>query len=289
MAVINTNTQIYKYTITYISIEHFHNLICLKQKMDMKEEIKNQAKCMNKEQIIELADKFETKDFIKDDPIQFPHKYNSVQDIEISGFITAWLSFGNRKLFIRVCDKINDSFQTAGGPYKYILGDDWKKHKDCNDTLYRWENKKDLYNICFTLNKLYTTYPTMEEMVINNTSKFKPDNQNVYVKILYNYFSNCQKIGSKSSACKRLHMFLRWMIRKNSPVDIGIWKKISAEYLQIPLDVHSFNTARNFGFTTATTPSAKAVYEITNNFKNIFPDDPARGDFVLYGYDLSQK
>ncbi len=244
---------------------------------------------MDNKQIIELADKYETKEFINDDPIQFPHRYSSIQDIEISGFVTAWLSFGNRKLFIRVCNIIDDAFQKAGGPYKYILGDSWNVYKDSNETLYRWEKKKDFYDMCFSLHKLYITYYTMQEMVVKTSSKFKPYYQNVYVQALYNYFDNCGKIGSKTSACKRLHMFLRWMVRKNSPVDIGIWNDIDAEYMQIPLDVHSFNTAREFGYTRSTTPSAKAVFEITYNFKSIFPKDPSRGDFVLYGYDLSKR
>lgn len=238
---------------------------------------------MYKKQIKAWAEKYETTEFILTDPIQIPHRYTNKNDIEITAFITAWLSYGNRKAFLSVLNNI-DSKEFIGEPYQYILSLNWQRFKDSDTCLYRFYKWKDFYAICVHLHQIYSTSVDMENYL------YKHNADTELCKSLSQAFDGVKGIPhNNSSACKRLNMFLRWMVRQNSPVDFGIWKSFNAECLIIPLDTHVFRVATELGLTKRKVADMKTAKEITNALKVVFPHDPCKGDFALYGFGVNAK
>lgn len=237
-----------------------------------------------KKQLIDWADRYETETFIPDDPISFPHRWKEKQDIEISAFITAWFSFGSRKQIRGICEMTDKFFQTSGSPLLYIRSCDWQQYENNRTTLYRWLKWHDFYRICRLLHSLYSDYPDMETMVLETRNTASPKNgQSPMVLSLCSYFKGCSHFGSESSACKRINMFLRWMVRQGSPVDFGLWTHCDSRELIIPLDTHVGEIARQLGITQRKSNDLKMALEITEAMKQVFPDDPVKGDFALFG------
>jgi uncharacterized protein (TIGR02757 family) len=237
---------------------------------------------MIKKQIIAWAAEYETTDFILTDPIQIPKRYSEKRDIEIAAFVTSWLAYGNRKAFLSVLDKI-DSQLFEGKPYEYILSGKWRTDKDAELNLYRFYKWVDFYNLCDVLHAIYTEYADMETCLCS-------DKKLTASHALMHRFKDVKGIPSNgSSACKRLHMFLRWMVRQDSPVDFGIWNNFSPADLIIPLDTHVYRMALELGLTERKTADMKTAIEITTALKKIFPHDPCKADFALYGYGVNNK
>ncbi len=237
---------------------------------------------MNTSKIIAWAAEYETTDFIQHDPIQIPKRYTQKRDIEIVAFVTAWLAYGNRKAFLKVLDKI-DLELFEGKPYEYIMSGKWKTSKDAELCLYRFYKWVDFYNLCDELFAVYSEFEDMETCLASYTEL------SVLQAIMLRFADVKGVPTTKNSACKRLNMFLRWMIRRDSPVDFGIWKKFSPADLIIPLDTHVYRMALELGLTERKTPDMKAAIEITDALKRIFPADPCKGDFALYGYGVNNK
>jgi len=237
---------------------------------------------MNKQRIIAWANQYETPDFMLNDPIQIPKRYTRKQDIEIAAFITSWLSYGNRKSLLTVLNKIDNGL-FEGKPYEYIMSGKWKTVKDAELNLYRFYKWLDFYNLCDALHGIYTEYSDMEECLCTYTEL-------TAIQAIMLRFVDVKGIpANASSACKRLNMFLRWMIRKDSPVDFGIWLRFSPADLIIPLDTHVYRIGLELGLTQRKCPDMITAIEITNALKQIFPNDPCRGDFALYGYGVNNK
>lgn len=237
---------------------------------------------MNTPQIIAWATAYETPDFILTDPIQIPKRYHEKRDIEIAAFVTSWLAYGNRKAFLSVLDKI-DTELFEGKPYEYILSGKWQTDKDADKNLYRFYKWVDFYNLCDALHSIYTVHTDMEACLCA-----KPTLSAVEAIMLH--FKDVKGIPSNgSSACKRLHMFLRWMVRTDSPVDFGLWKSFSPADLIIPLDTHVYRMALELGLTERKSADMKTAIEITAALKKIFPHDPCKADFALYGYGVNNK
>lgn len=250
-----------------------------------------------KEQLRYLADKYETKDFIEADPIQFPRKFcidtdyaglimDDKRNVEISGFITAWLSYGNRTQIIKTVEKLHTLM--GWKPYDYLMRQEWREFKNSNARLYRFNNTygyfHDLLQRLFTV---YTFWDSLEDAVLDE--KFNLSGKTPYIFQLQTIFFAVFGIPttSEKSACKRLAMFLRWMIRRNSPVDMGIWERCQPEKLIIPLDTHVHRQALNLGITKRKSADMRTAQEITDYFSDIFPGDPAKGDFALFGYGVN--
>lgn len=228
-----------------------------------------------------MADKYETADFIASDPVQFPRRYSG-RDAEVSGFITSWLSFGNRKAIIGAAERMDREF--GGSPYGWLTDRQYVKYKGNPKKVYRFLSYHDLYNLCSRLNALYMGFETMEDVVL--TSPKRPP----VVKLAY-LFSGINGIPvcvEGGSACKRLSMFLRWMVRKDSLVDLGIWQRVDPKDLIIPLDVHVHNAALELKLTRRSKADMRAAMEITEAMRQVFPEDPVRGDFALFGYDIEK-
>lgn len=239
------------------------------------------------------AEQYETVDFINADPVQIPHRYDSRVNIEISAFVTAWIAWGNRKQIIKKADFIDREI-FKGEPYHYIVGNtvergnrpEWKQYKGSTDCLYRTFTFGDFHDLCARLCDIYTSSENMEAAI----KKAHETNGETALATLQSLFGSVNGIPDfeTQSACKRLCLFLRWMCRKGSPVDFGLWDVCDPRNLIIPLDTHVHQQAIRLGLTKRRTPDLRTAIEITDRFAEVFPDDPAKGDFSLFGYGVNK-
>lgn len=239
------------------------------------------------------AEQYETADFINADPVQIPHRYDSRLNIEISAFVTAWIAWGNRKQIIKKADFIDREI-FKGEPYYYIVGNtverenrpEWEQYKGSTDCLYRTFTFGDFHDLCARLYDVYTSAENMEAAI----KKAHETNGETALATLQSLFGSVNGIPDfeTQSACKRLCLFLRWMCRKGSPVDFGLWDVCDPRNLIIPLDTHVHKQAIRLGLTKRRTPDLRTAIEITDRFAEVFPDDPAKGDFSLFGYGVNK-
>ncbi len=234
------------------------------------------------------AEKYNTKEFIEKDPIQFPHRFTDKRDIEISAFLTAWISFGRRSHILAKAEEMHELMNQQ--PHTFIREAQFAeihRRAECEgsrNTFYRFYTYADLFILCKRLHHIYTEYESMEDALIAMYSESS-------IRKLQMLFASIKGIPvlDSTSACKRLAMFLRWMVRRDGIVDFGIWKHLSPAELIIPLDTHVFQISRTLGLTTRKTADWKTATEITENLKTIFPEDPCLGDFALFGYDVTNS
>ena len=173
-----------------------------------------------KELLIRLADRYETEEFIKDDPIQFPHEVakrgGSRRDIEISAILSSWMAYGKREQF---CNRLGTLHHLMGyKPFEYLCSQSWRIFKDSNETMYRFNTYHDFYTLFDNLRiyyfDIYKSHSIGEILRQSNDPLQK----------LITLFDNIKGFPiNDKSACKRLNMLLRWMARKDSPVVLGLW------------------------------------------------------------------
>ena len=238
------------------------------------------------------AEQYETAEFVKNDPVQIPRRYDSRVNIEISAFVTAWIAWGNRKQIIKKADFIDREI-FHGAPYHYIVGTDtqgaapeWRQYKDSPESFYRTFTFADFHDLCARLYDVYTSAESMEAAI----KKTHETNGETALSTLQSLFGSVNGIPDfeTQSACKRLCLFLRWMCRKGSPVDFGLWTVCEPRNLIMPLDTHVHKQAIQLGLTTRRTPDLRTAIEITDRFAEIFPDDPTKGNFALFGYGVNK-
>ena len=240
-----------------------------------------------------------TKDFIGLDPVQFPRLFSKREDIEIAAFLSATIAWGRRDLILRSAKKM---FSYIGpSPYDYVMAGDYKNLK--NGNIHRTFFENDLKYFCRGFKQIYSTYGSLENLFTASHSdvwkgfyvfrqQMAGANKGQYSKHIAdpgNYIE-ASSIGScaaskdseNGSACKRLNLALRWLIRKG-PVDLGLWKTIKPESLFIPLDVHVARTARKLGLLERKSNDKKAVIALTEKLREFCPLDPIKYDFALFG------
>ncbi len=220
-------------------------------------------------QLLAWAGEYHCAAFIQDDPVQFPHRYMRKQDIEISGLLTAIMSFGNRKQILKKADELHRLM--GDSPYQYVLSCQWKEDFQLTDrSFYRMLSYAD-FHVCFA--RLYAAYSRFDSL---------EDALSVYSGTPMEKLCAFLEVSAKSPQ-KKLNMFLRWMIRKESEVDFGIWKSFDCRDLLIPLDTHVCRVAYLLGLTDTETFSLKNARNITSVLAEVFPNDPCLGDFALFG------
>jgi len=240
-----------------------------------------------KRQIIQELDywynKTCNKDFIKNDPVQFPHRYKKRKDIEIAAFLSATIAWGRRDLILRSAEKM---FALIGqSPYDYVMSGEYKKLK--NKNIHRTFFESDLKYYCRGLKHCYTLYGCLEKLfmctddVWEGISLFRMEMAIANDEDFSKHISNPGMLDNNGSACKRLNLALRWLVRKG-PVDLGIWKSIKPSALYIPLDVHVARSARRLGLLKRKYNDKKAVIELTLKLREFCPDDPVKYDFALF-------
>lgn len=244
--------------------------------------------------IEELVREYETANFIKDDPVQFPHRYNrSRQDSEIAGFIASLLAYGNRKVFIK---KLNELFCNIAQnePYNFIMNFEPGVLGNFN---YRFGTTDDFAQVFKIMRNLYEKDGGLEALFKYGYKN--PQEGNMFIPVCdYFYSRAADKAGQgfyfmipnprNGGAMKRMCMYLRWMVRKGV-VDLGLWNFIPASELLIPLDVHVGRISREMGLLTRKANDFKAVLELTNKLKEFDAQDPVKYDFAMFGYGVTHK
>ncbi len=230
---------------------------------------------------------YNNKDFINTDPIQFPHKYSNKQDIEISAFLTATITWGKRALIIESAKDMHEKMGSS--PYDYIMGKGYERLGESN--IHRTFFEHDMAYMCRGLHAIYNKYDDLELLFKSHL----PANDRIWNSILvfrnYMIYANgeisCRSLKHISnpvkSACKRLHLALKWLVRNDGIVDLGLWKSISPAELQMPLDVHVTNIGRELGLLVRKQNDRKAVEELTTELRKYNPNDPTIYDFALFG------
>jgi len=230
---------------------------------------------------------YNQKVFIESDPIQVPHMFSKKEDIEISSFLTATIAWGQRKTIIKNAFKMMELLDNS--PHEFVLNSTEKeinklfiKHRTFNEIDFRYFIKK--------LKIIYKQYDNIEMIFYNNIKNNNLHNSIHKFRSLFFDFDFPQRttkhIGDpfNGSACKRINMFLRWMVRNDkNGVDFGIWTKISPSLLSCPLDIHSGRVARKLGLLKRKQNDHKAVIELDKFLRNLDPLDPVKYDFSLFG------
>ena len=239
----------------------------------------------------EKVAQYNNKDFIKNDPVQFPHLFSDRRDIEISALLAATIAWGNRAMIIKSCNRM--LFGIMGGkPYDYIMKGEWNTLAE-RENIHRTFFAGDLKYLCAGLKNIYEKHGSMEPLFVGNDmwsgiATLREELSAANAGATTRHVSNpIAAKGKPASACKRLHMMLRWLSRNDGIVDLGIWSNISPSQLMIPLDVHVARTARNLGLITRKQNDRKTVEELTARLREFSPDDPVRYDFALFGVGVS--
>jgi uncharacterized protein (TIGR02757 family) len=226
--------------------------------------------------------------FIATDPISIPHKFQKKEDIEIVGFLIATIAWGNRKSILNNGEKLCKILQFE--PYDFILNHTESDLENCNGFVHRTFNAHDLKYFIKALKYIYTKHQGLESVFCKHQIKDSLQPAIHEFKTIFFQLDHEQRTEKhvsdpeKNSAGKRINMFLRWMIRKDTNgVDFGIWDSISPSILSCPLDVHSGRIARELGLLNRKQNDAKAVKELDTNLRRLDPMDPVKYDFALFG------
>lgn len=240
----------------------------------------------------ELVQRYETPDFIKDDPIQFPHRFSKKEDIEIAGFLASIFAYGKREVFIKKLDILFEKMNNQ--PHNFILDFD-KSNTVLNDFDYRFSVGVDIVQIVLILKELYKSGESLEKLFAHGYSQ-KGIKQSLQGVVDYFYartqlpvtkgFYHLLPNPAKNSACKRLHMLLRWFVRGGC-VDLGIWKFMDKSELLIPLDVHVAKVSRNLGILSRNQNDFGAVLELMETLRKFDPKDPVKYDFAMFGFGVN--
>lgn len=249
-----------------------------------------------KTKLDKYVEEYETKDFIKNDPIQFPHRFTSLNDIEIAGFLAAMFAYGKREAFI---DKLNILFNIMDNkPYEFVKNFD-KKNCCLKGFGYRFAKDSDFIEVFSVLNQLYSEKESIKSLFAYSYDQTKEIKGMLQGVIGYFYARvDAKKAGAgfyhllpnpaKGSAIKRLNMLLRWFVREGE-VDLGIWKFIDKSGLLIPLDIHVSRLSRELNLLKRAQNDFKSVIELTSELKKLDAKDPVKYDFALFGYGVNNK
>lgn len=244
-------------------------------------------------QILTLLDQkvaqYNNPDFIKSDPISIPHMFTQKEDIEISGFLTAILSWGRRTAILKSAKQLMTLMDNSPNNFLINAGD--KEFMRFEKFVYRTFNSDDCLFLITALRNIYLRSGGLET-VANEAFSVNKSIQDVIVGLRNAIIQTPHLTRSEKhlanpitgSAAKRINMFLRWMIREDDcGVDFGLWKDIPQSNLMCPLDVHSGNVARKLGILTRKQNDWKAVAELTKQLRSFDPEDPVKYDFALFG------
>jgi uncharacterized protein (TIGR02757 family) len=231
--------------------------------------------------------------FIKDDPIIIPHLFTKKQDIEIAAFFAAIFAWGNRKTIINKSKELMQLMDMQ--PHAFCLSQDLERLKRLLGFKHRTFNATDLLYFVEFLQYHYRSNESLETAF----TKWGTDVEQMLTGF-HHYFFSLEDVPSrtkkhiatpeKKSNCKRLNMFLRWMVRDdNKGVDFGIWKKIKSSELICPVDVHVARVANRFNLLHRKQTDWNSAIELTEQLKTFDPNDPVKYDFALFGLGVMEK
>lgn len=234
------------------------------------------------------AARYNTPDFIDADPVQFPRRFSDKRDIEIAALLSSTIAWGNRKMICRSAEKMLSLMDNQ--PYNYIMEKGYEDLPEGN--IHRTFFNRNLRHYLRGLHAVYSRYGSLEDFTVACGAP-KAEAPSWYLAEALNRIlaeanggesdCRCLPLGLDKSALKRFNMALRWLIRDDGIVDIGIWKAINPAQLFIPLDVHVGNVSRDLGLLTRKANDRKSVELLTDTLRTLRPDDPVIYDFALFG------
>lgn len=255
---------------------------------------------MNNQKILDLKDfldkkveQYNTPTFIENDPISIPHSFSKKQDIEIMGFFAAIFAWGQRKTIINKSKELAQRMDND--PYNFICQHQDSDLKNMLGFKHRTYNDTDLLYTIHFMKQHFLQSDTLEDAFI---SDHVYDTESALVHF-HNYFFSLADAPERTkkhiptpkrgSACKRLNMYLRWMVRKDTKgVDFGIWSKLSPAQLICPLDLHVERTAQKLQLLNRDKADWKAAIELTDNLRIMDKEDPIKYDFALFAISIEE-
>ena len=243
------------------------------------------------------VEQYNTPAFIKDDPICIPHRFTKRQDIEIAGLFAAVFAWGNRTIIINKCTDLLRRMDNA--PFDFVVNHSDNDLKGLLGFKHRTFNDTDLLYFIHFLQSHYAKNSSLETAFFKGMKPGDETTENGLDYFFQNFFSledaprRTQKhiaAPCKKSTCKRLNMYLRWMVRKDKKgVDFGIWKNISPAQLICPVDLHVARVAHRFNLLKRKQTDWLAGLELTRHLRNFDAKDPVKYDFALFGLGVLEK
>ena len=232
------------------------------------------------------AERYNNPKYFEEDPIAFPRRFYNMmttiqpvlgfeggewrpclQDIEIAAVFAAHFAWGRRAMIVRDCSRLFDEMMWR--PFDYVMAGEWRNDSTSIHRTVKWS---EVASICKRLKAFYSSADSLEALSA----------EEMRVRIYG------QKADPKA-ANKKIWMLRRWMVRDDGRVDLGLWKNSDKRDLVIPLDVHVYRQATELGLTKRRSKDIVTARDITDSFRELFPDDPAKGDFALFGYGVSSN
>lgn len=239
------------------------------------------------------VEQYNQPEFIDSDPIQIPHQFEKKEDIEIAGFLTATIAWGNRKSILKNATTMMDLFDNA--PHSFIINHEESDLENLGHFVHRTFNTIDLKYFIKALQHIYKKYGGLEQLF----SRYQ--NQNELQTAIHHFKTHFFELPHekrtekhvsdpfKKSCAKRINMFLRWMVRPNDGVDFGLWASLKPSQLSCPLDVHSGRVARKLGLLKRKQNNAKALAELDAALRTLDPIDPVKYDYALFGLGVFES
>ncbi len=229
--------------------------------------------------------------FIADDPVQFPRRFTDLRDIEITSLLTSAIAWGNRKMICRDCDRLLTLMENK--PYRFVTDGAFEDLADGN--IHRTFFVRNLKHFLRGLRDIYSHHGSLADFAIANSvaddefpawKLVDAINTRLAAANGGENDSRCLPVNINASALKRVNMALRWLVRNDGIVDLGVWDFMKPSQLYIPLDVHVGDTARELGLLTRKAADRRAVMEITDHLRRFRPDDPVIYDYALFGIGM---
>lgn len=247
---------------------------------------------LNKSELKEFLDakveQYNHPRFIESDPIQIPHQFSNKEDIEIAGFLTATIAWGNRKSIIKNAHKMMQFLEQS--PYDFVMHHKESDLEGLTNFVHRTFNGHDFIQFIKSLHHIYKNHNGLEAVFL---AHIEGQSLQQSIHMFKQHFFEIEHLPRtqkhvsdplKNSAAKRINMYLRWMVRQDqNGVDFGLWKHISPSLLSCPLDVHSGNVARKLGLLKRKQNDGKALAELDTALRKLDPNDPVKYDFALFG------
>lgn len=232
-----------------------------------------------------LAERYETADFICGDPSWFMHQVEGELNQEAMAFVASCFSYGSRKQFMPKIQALLD--HSEGFAYEWVKERRFREIiPDDDSCFYRLYTNRMVLDLLDRLADCYNEHGSLKLLMVKEKAAVAID----ALKVLTRVFGGKIVPKNTSSSCKRLCMFLRWMVRKDSPVDLGLWADIiDRRTLIMPLDTHVMQQANRLNLISSKTTSMSVAIKLTNEVAKVFPNDPLKADFALFGYGVNNK
>ncbi|MGQ1888936.1 TIGR02757 family protein [Thermophagus sp. OGC60D27] len=252
---------------------------------------------LNKKELKEFLDSkanyYQSRWFIDEDPVQIPHLFQLKEDIEIAGFLTAILSWGKRSMILTKCLDLMKRMDMA--PYEFICNATEREVDRLTGFVYRTFNDVDAHYFLKALHRIYIDHEGLEKVFFAGYSSNGMVGAIDHFRKLFFSFQPSLRTEkhvanvAKNASAKRINMYLRWMVRRDSPVDFGLWSSMDPAHLLIPLDIHVGRVARSLGMLNRKSNDLKSVMELTQQLREFRPHDPVFYDYALFGLGVYEK